>query len=224
MVRTPGPYSDFLFVFSHYVEERDVRVRTGVRYLYDEDSRGMDHDSILDAITIVRNNLNLKRAFLLHSEKVGTLEEFDPNWGRGNIIKFDERFSSDLVSLFNVFGLPFLEYPVPEGEGKIEEVFNLYHVSEIENKDRILEEGIKPSGSIVYLSQNPDSWIKPGGDPSKVIFKVEVTGLQRGRFSKVIDPKDPNSKTSKLDEILYWGTVPAGNVKVYDPNKAEDAE
>ena len=80
----------------------------------------------------------------------------------------------------------------------------LYHVSDRSNLESILEKGILrgEGSSYVSLSERYDSWVRPEGDSTKVIFEVEGATL----------PGRMNSFLPELDEIIHWGDVPRENI------------
>ena len=88
----------------------------------------------------------------------------------------------------------------------------LYHVTDPENVESILRNGLlrgggKRQASMVYLSKKPLSWWSPG----MKILKVDIKNLM-GEWSDFL---------SASDEILYWGDIPAERIKVYEPEPIE---
>lgn len=78
---------------------------------------------------------------------------------------------------------------------------HLYHVTKPEYVESILKDGLKRSACgrptmAIYLSESPSSWYKPG----MKVFRVDVSGLDETKFSWFLP---------ELDEILYWGDIPA---------------
>lgn len=76
----------------------------------------------------------------------------------------------------------------------------LYHVTQKENVQKIIKEGLKTSASnrttwAVYLSEKPLSWYQKGLE----ILKVDVSGLKELEATTFL----PES-----DEILFWGDIP----------------
>ena len=88
----------------------------------------------------------------------------------------------------------------------------LYHVTEKENVDNILKEGLKKNDWAVYLSENPLSWWKPG----LAILKVRATGL-KDKMTRVDD---------NLDELLVWDNIRPERISRYVMTKKQlrDAE
>lgn len=88
----------------------------------------------------------------------------------------------------------------------------LYHVTEKENVDNILKEGLKKNDWAVYLSENPFSWWKPG----LIILKVRVTGL-KNKMTRVDD---------SLDEFLVWEDINPERISrhVMTQKQLKDAE
>ena len=74
----------------------------------------------------------------------------------------------------------------------------LYHVTQQENVQSILRDGLKRKGFAVYCSEKPDSWYERG----LAIFKVRITGLK----SKM------TTFLPESDEILIWDDIPAERV------------
>ena len=74
----------------------------------------------------------------------------------------------------------------------------LYHCTEKKNLEPIFDKGLLRRGAFVFLSRRPESWYRKG----MVLLEVETAGLT-GRFTD----------DGKIDEILYWGDVPAKNLK-----------
>ena len=81
----------------------------------------------------------------------------------------------------------------------------MFHATPKENLESILSEGIKPRCFAVYLSHQPDSWVRDGD--GQVVLRVSTKGLTE-RFTVVKDAGD-------LDEVLYWGVIPPENIKVH---------
>lgn len=88
----------------------------------------------------------------------------------------------------------------------------LYHVTEEDNVDSILKEGLKRKGFAVYLSENPFSWWKP----NMVILKVRATGL-KDKMTRVDE---------KLDELLVWDDIKPSKISrfVMTKKQRKDAE
>ena len=79
----------------------------------------------------------------------------------------------------------------------------LYHTTLKENKDSILEKGLRPSKiGIVYLSEKPDSWWQ--GD-KYITFEVDMESY-KGRLTTFNEPD--------LDEILCWGSIEPNRLRV----------
>lgn len=77
----------------------------------------------------------------------------------------------------------------------------LYHVTQKENVEKILKEGLQRSASnrttwAVYLSEKPLSWHQDGLE----ILKVDVSGLEELKATTFLP---------ELDEVLFWGDIPA---------------
>ena len=84
----------------------------------------------------------------------------------------------------------------------------LYHVTDPENVESILRDGLlrgggKRQSSMVYLSEKPLSWWSPG----MKILKVDIKNLM-GEWSDFL---------SESDEVLFWGDIPAERIKAYEP-------
>lgn len=88
----------------------------------------------------------------------------------------------------------------------------LYHVTDPENVESILRNGLLRGGGkrqsfAVYLSEDPLLWWNPG----MKILKVDMKGL----FGEMSGFEPWGS------EWLYWGDIPAKRIKVYEPNTVE---
>lgn len=88
----------------------------------------------------------------------------------------------------------------------------LYHVTDPENVESILRNGLlrgggKRQAALVYLSEKPLSWWQPG----MKILKVDIKNLM-GEWSDFLPASD---------EILYWGDIPPERIKVYEPTAVE---
>lgn len=88
----------------------------------------------------------------------------------------------------------------------------LYHVTDSENVESILQKGLlrgggKRQAAMVYLSEKPLSWWYPGAK----ILKVDIKNLM-GEWSDFLP---------EIDEVLFWGDIPAKRIKVYEPKPIE---
>lgn len=88
----------------------------------------------------------------------------------------------------------------------------LYHVTNPENVESILQKGLlrgggKRQAAMVYLSEKPLSWWYPGAK----ILKVDIKNLM-GEWSDFLPG---------IDEVLFWGDIPAERIKVYEPTTVE---
>lgn len=87
----------------------------------------------------------------------------------------------------------------------------MYHATPKENVESIMEKGIVPQHSMVYLSHRPDSWAREGD--GLVVLMVRTSGLE-GKFSVACGADD-------LDEVIYWGAIPPANVMIPPYGKRE---
>lgn len=83
---------------------------------------------------------------------------------------------------------------------------HLYHVTKPEYVESILKDGLKRSACgrptmAIYLSESPSSWYKQG----MIVFRVDISGLDETKFSCFLP---------ELDEILYWGDIPAERIQL----------
>lgn len=86
----------------------------------------------------------------------------------------------------------------------------LYHVTKPENIPAIMREGIKRKyGFAVYLSENWDSWWKPG----LAVLRVRITGLNKACDMGKLD--------ENLDEILVFCDINPERVSRWHPPKGE---
>ena len=86
----------------------------------------------------------------------------------------------------------------------------LYHVTKQENIQSIIREGIKRKYVFaVYLSENWDSWWKPG----MAVFRVRITGLNKIYKMGKLD--------ENLDEILVFGDINPERVSRWYPPRNE---
>ena len=86
----------------------------------------------------------------------------------------------------------------------------LFHVTKKENVREILNNGLKRKyGFAVYLSENWDSWWKPG----MAILRVRTTGLNKECEIRTFLPE--------LDEILVFADICPGRIYEWHPTKGQ---
>ena len=84
----------------------------------------------------------------------------------------------------------------------------LYHVTKQENVASILRDGLKRKYEFaVYLSENWDSWWKPG----MTVLRVRITGLNKQYEMKTFLPES--------DEILVFGDICPGRISRWYPSR-----
>ena len=86
----------------------------------------------------------------------------------------------------------------------------LYHVTKKENVRDILNNGLKRKYEFaVYLSENWDSWWKPG----MAVLRVRITGLNKECEVKTFLPE--------LDEILVFADICPERISEWHPTKGQ---
>jgi len=86
----------------------------------------------------------------------------------------------------------------------------LYHVTKKENVRDILNNGLKRKYEFaVYLSENWDSWWKPG----MAVLRVRITGLNKECEMRTFLPE--------LDEILVFADICPGRISEWHPTKGQ---
>ena len=86
----------------------------------------------------------------------------------------------------------------------------LFHVTKKENVREILNNGLKRKYEFaVYLSENWDSWWKPG----MAVLRIRITGLNKKYEMRTFLPE--------LDEILVFGDINPERISRWHPPKAE---
>lgn len=86
----------------------------------------------------------------------------------------------------------------------------LYHVTKKENVRDILNNGLKRKYEFaVYLSENWDSWWKPG----MAVLRVRITGLNKECEVRTFLPE--------LDEILVFADICPGRISEWHPTKGQ---
>jgi len=86
----------------------------------------------------------------------------------------------------------------------------LFHVTKKENVQVILNNGLKRKyGFAVYLSENWDSWWKPGMS----VVRVRMTGLSRECEIRTFLPE--------LDEILVFADICPERISRWYPTKGQ---
>ena len=86
----------------------------------------------------------------------------------------------------------------------------LFHVTKPENVSSILRDGLKRKYEFaVYLSENWDSWWKPG----MAVLRVRITGLSKQYEMKTFLPES--------DEILVFGDICPGRISRWYPSRSQ---
>ena len=86
----------------------------------------------------------------------------------------------------------------------------LFHVTKKENVREILNNGLKRKYEFaVYLSENWDSWWKPG----MAVLRIRITGLNKKYEMRTFLPE--------LDEILVFGDINPERISRWHPPKSE---
>ena len=86
----------------------------------------------------------------------------------------------------------------------------LFHVTKQENVESILRDGLKRKyGFAVYLSENWDSWWKPG----MAVLRVRITGLNKQFEMKTFLPES--------DEILVFGDIRPERISRWYPPRSK---